>query len=172
MHASFCVFYIEKCQKGRAWPRKKELCVRVCSERSKDEARASSYPLTEVFLQLCTQLVTYPIMSYRLSEVASNRLNEKTANDSEPRRRESSPWHGCAMTISWAGCTVNPSESSVLAKGFDSCKEPWLKQEGAGGEDRDTLVRIVLCHHRRYLSSLLATLSNVRKTQVRNLSCK
>lgn len=57
------------------------MCVFVvCAylERSKDEVCSGSYPLTEVFWQLCT--VIYSIMSYSLSEVASSHLKEKTAD--------------------------------------------------------------------------------------------
>lgn len=98
--------------------------------------------------------VIYPIMSYSLSEVASNHLNEKTANDTlsqeggraAPGTRVqwlSADWH-----TQWTPLKRRP------CKGLWGYKEPWLRQEGAGGGDCGTLVCALLCHHKKYLSSI------------------
>jgi len=107
MLASFCVYYIERCQKGRARLREKELCVRVCFERSKDEVRGSSHPLTEVFSQLCTQLfiLLWVTAFQRLPLTAQMRkppMLPRATKEGEPPRR------GRAMAASWAGCGAKP----------------------------------------------------------------
>lgn len=74
-----------------------------------------------------------------------------------------------------------PQPSPVLAKGTKcpcvgkgcgAYREPSLSHGGEEGGHLDTLVCAPHCHHKRYLSGLLAAVSNGRKNRTRTLSCK